>query len=131
MMQHATGSLLMSENNLNTLFEVIGGLKESVDGIKDTLVRHEKRSVDDARLASDHRAVVHRRIDEVSRELGTIHGDMKMFKEDLTDAKTVTDEVKQWKQRGVGALFVAGLTGSAFTAGIIYFWEALLKTLRL
>ncbi|RUX22144.1 DUF1515 domain-containing protein [Mesorhizobium sp. M2A.F.Ca.ET.037.01.1.1] len=84
--------------------------------------------------ATAHRATVHRRLDEMVGEVGDLRAEVATMKADVKDSKAITDEVKQWKQRGIGALFVSGIAGSAFGAAavgfVIYWWESILRVLR-
>ena len=49
-------------------------------------------------------------------------------------AKEVTDKVEMWEQRGLGALFMAGIAGSALGGVVIgfvvYWWDAIMRVLR-
>lgn len=47
------------------------------------------------------------------------------MKTTVADMQTVTDEVKQWKQRGIGALAIVGFGASALTWIVTYYFDAL------
>ncbi|MBZ9820172.1 DUF1515 family protein [Mesorhizobium sp. CA4] len=101
----------------------LGILLAKVEGIEKSIA-----------LADTQRATVHRRLDEMVSEVGDLRAEVATMKADVKDSKTITDEVKQWKQRGIGALFVSGIAGSAFGAAavgfVIYWWESVLRVLR-
>lgn len=80
--------------------------------------------------ADDHRAVVHRRMDDLVEDVGEMRTDMTAVKRDLADTKEVTDAVKIWRQRGMGALAVTGVASSALTALIASYWSEILRALR-
>ncbi|QKC90018.1 DUF1515 domain-containing protein [Mesorhizobium sp. NZP2234] len=101
----------------------LGILLAKVEGIEKSIADGDK-----------HRAVVHRRVDEVVESLGGLSTEVATMKADVVDSKKITDEVKQWKQRGIGALFVSGVAGSAIggvaVAFVIYWWEAIMRAIR-
>lgn len=112
---------------IDQLSEAIGALRSDV--------RHlTQQMMDSNRRADEHRAAVHRRVDDLVEEVGALTTEVATMKGDVKDSKAVTDEVKQWKQRGIGALFVAGIAGTALGGTVVgflvYWWEAILRLLR-
>jgi len=104
----------------------LGILLAKVEGIE--------RSI---QLGDQHRATVHRRVDELVEDLGEVRvnvavitKDVADMKSDVSDTKTVTDEVKRWKLMGVGALFVTGIAASAIASAVTYFWTDIWRALR-
>ncbi len=67
----------------------LGILLAKVEGIEKSIADGDK-----------HRAVVHRRVDDVVDGLGELSTEVATMKADVIDSKKITDEVKQWKQRG-------------------------------
>jgi uncharacterized coiled-coil DUF342 family protein len=119
---------------LDHISEAIGALRAEVAGLRRDLTESTRR-------ADSHRAAIHKRVDEIAHEFGDVKAEIAELTanvaamgEDVKDSKTVTDEVKQWKQRGVGALFVAGIAGTALggiaVGFIAYWWDAIMKVLR-
>ncbi|AZO67713.1 DUF1515 domain-containing protein [Mesorhizobium sp. M6A.T.Cr.TU.016.01.1.1] len=101
----------------------LGILLAKVEGIEKSIADGDK-----------HRAVVHRRVDEVVESIGELSVEVAAMKGDVKDSKAITDEVKQWKQRGIGALFVSGIAGTALggvaVGFLAYWWEAIMRVVR-
>lgn len=68
------------------------------------------------------------RMDERDSTLGEMQdvadraaNDLRYLKDVITsDVKPVTDQVKQWRQMGLGALGIIGIGGTAFGAGVLW-----------
>lgn len=93
------------------LGELIAGLKsvqETVRRIEDGAARSETKS--DA-----IRAQIHRRMDDLVDRVGDVEASVDTVKNDVKDMKPVTDAVKIWRQRGVGALAIVGIGASFIT----------------
>lgn len=120
--------------SLNQIYKAIGSLEASVANLVKAIEESDRRASDSNKRADQHRAVIHKRVDDLVGEVGDIKTSVETMKEDVADSKVVTDEVKQWKQRGVGALFVAGIAGTAIggivVGFIVYWWEAIMRALR-
>lgn len=115
---------------LDDISEAIGSLRAEVRNLSQQLADSNKR-------ADEHRFAIHRRVDDLVRDVGDLGNslvgvkhDVGVVREDVSDAKKVTDEVKQWKQRGIGALFVTGIASSALTALVIKYWHEIAAVLR-
>jgi hypothetical protein len=103
-----------------TAYQQLGMLIAEVKNLREDLRRAEDKS--DASRAS-----VHRRMDDIVGRVGNIEGAVTQVNDDITDMKPVTDDVKRWKQMGVGALFVVGIGGTALGVSIASFFEQLSK----
>ncbi|MER9706011.1 DUF1515 domain-containing protein [Mesorhizobium sp. M0204] len=101
----------------------LGILLAKVEGIEKSIADGDK-----------HRAVVHRRVDDLVEQVGELNTEVATMKADVVDSKKITDEVKQWKQRGIGALFVSGVAGTALGGAAVsfavYWWDSILRLLR-
>jgi hypothetical protein len=65
-----------------------------------------------------------RHVDDFVSEVGTLKTKVTATEGTVADAKSVADEVNQWKQRGIGALFVrqiasAAVSGSRRLCGLL------------
>jgi cell division GTPase FtsZ len=127
----------MTDPSLHEVYKAIGMLTAEVTGLRRDIQQAETRAQDSTRRADEHRAVVHRRVDDLIEEVGevkvdmaTVKVDMATMRTDVADTKSVTDDVKRWKLMGIGALFVTGLAASAVASAITYFWSDLLRLLR-
>lgn len=98
---------------LDDISVMIGRMEAEVGGLRRDFQAAELRSV-------DHRAVVHRRMDGIIEDLGEVKAEVSVANErietvrdDVSEMKPVTDEVKRWKLMGLGALGVVGIGGAA------------------
>lgn len=108
----------------------LGILLAKVEGIEKSIQRGD-----------EHRATVHRRIDEavseladlrteVKTEFATVTADVAAVKSDVADTKKVTDEVTRWKLMGLGALGVTGIAAGAVASTLTYYWQDIWRALR-
>ncbi|TWD54497.1 uncharacterized protein DUF1515 [Agrobacterium vitis] len=91
---------------LGELVAEMRGLKEDIQEIRGAQVRSEDR-------ATQSRAVVHRRMDEMVDRVGALETNITNVQTDIADIKPVTNEVKRWKLIGLGALGMIGIGGIA------------------
>lgn len=123
----------MTDTPLYELNRMLGALTATVERMERALDSSEHK-------ADQHRSNVHRRLDdmvdttgEIERRLAHVEGKLAGVDKALRDdvMPTVT-EVRVWKQRGVGALFMAGIAGSFIGAGVAWMWqEAIAKLMRI
>ena len=122
------------EASANQIFDRLGSLGAEVAGLRRDLQAFETRSRENNDRADAHRSTIHRRVDELVNDVGDLTTKVEVMETSVADAKAVTDEVKLWKQRGIGALFVAGIAGSALGGAVVgfavYWWDAILRVLR-
>ncbi|ANL52875.1 DUF1515 family protein [Rhizobium phaseoli] len=98
----------------------IGMLTAKVDMILEGVRRSEEKS--DASRAS-----MHRRMDEIVDRVSKVELTTSAVQEDVTEMKPITDEVKMWRQRGIGALAIVGIGASALTFLLTKFGAPLLS----
>jgi hypothetical protein len=89
----------------------------------------------DFRLAGEGGAgkagtVLSRHVDDFVSEVGTLKTKVTATEGTVADAKSVADEVNQWKQRGIGALFVRQIASAAVSGSRRLCGHAILKALR-
>lgn len=110
-------------SKLDDISEAIGGLRAEVRNLTES-----------NRRADEHRASVHQRVNELVEEVGELKAQVNTVTAIAADSKIVTDEVKMWKQRGVGALFVTGIASAAISSTVVgfvvYWWDAIMRALR-
>jgi hypothetical protein len=109
--------------SLNEIYDRLGRLAATVEGMSEHLERQDAKS--DA-----SRTNMHRRLDEVVTRVGFLEMDMNTVKGTTAGMKEVTDEVRAWKQRGLGALGVIGIAGAALGGAAVYFFDQLLQLIR-
>lgn len=98
-----------------SVHQQLGTLLAEVKNLREDFRRSEDKS--DASRAS-----MHRRMDDLVERVGTLEGSMTSVKEDVSDMRPVTEEVKRWKVMGLGML---GATGIAFMALGVTFADAI------
>lgn len=119
---------------LDQISAAIGALQAEVSGLRRDFTESTRR-------ADDHRTSIHKRVDdlvgtvgEVQAEVSGLASTVDGMQSVVKDSKAVTDEVKQWKQRGIGALAMAGIAGTvlggAVVAFIAYWWDVIMRVLR-
>lgn len=108
---------------LDEISEAIGGLEQAVIGLRNDLQASESRSV-------DHRATLHRRVDELVSDVGNLSVKVASMEATVTDSKAVTDDVKRWKLMGMGALAVVGLGGTALGVMVTNSLKAIARFFR-
>ncbi len=106
-----------------TVHRQLGELIAGVKNLEEAFRRSEDKS--DASRAS-----VHRRMDDMVDRIGKVEGTVMQVKEDVTEMKPVTDDVRKWKLMGMGALAVVGLGGTALGVSIAGFFDQLSKFFR-
>jgi hypothetical protein len=91
---------------LGELVAGLRGLKDDIQEIRDAQLRADDKS-------TQSRAVVHRRMDELVSNVGTLERHITSVQADVADMKPVTNDVKRWKLIGIGALGMIGIGGIA------------------
>lgn len=117
--------------------EAIGSLETAVKGLAAKIDESDARADASNRRADEHRATVHRRVDELVSEVGALNskvahveGELAGVTSDLADTKQVTDEVRAWKQRGIGALAIVGFGASGLTFVIQHYFDQIVAMFR-
>ena len=126
---------------LDDISEAIGQLRAEVRNLSTKLDQQDRSAADAIRRADQHRAAIHRRVDELVEEVGEVKitvndltNKLEGVEETVQDTKEVTDKVKMWEQRGIGALAFAGIAGTALGGTVVgfiaYWWDAIMRVLR-
>lgn len=116
--------------NLNEIYQAIGSLTTEVKNLKDAFEKSERTAGDTANLASQSRAKIHKRVDELANEIADLKSDVHDVKIDVADTKLVTDEVTRWKLMGMGALGVTGIAAGAIGSAVTYWWDSIVVWAR-
>jgi hypothetical protein len=109
--------------SLNEIYDRLGRLTATVEGVSEHLERQDQKSV-------VSRAAMHKRLDDVVLRVGYLESDVGAIKTTTSSMQEVTDEVVQWKQRGLGALGVIGIGGAVLGGATVWFWGQILQALR-
>jgi len=107
----------------NEIFDRLGQLTAEMKAVSEHLSRQDQKS-------EASRANMHRRLDEVVLRVGYLESDMNAVKTTTSEVKVVTDEVVEWKQRGMGALAVIGIGGAVLGGMTVWFWGQILAAIR-
>jgi len=102
------------------IFRAIGELTADVKGLRRDVERFDKRNEEAQFRADEHRAAIHQEVTDLAGRMDAVDGRMAAVEEVLGETKAVTDEVKMWKQRGIGAIAFAGLAGTSIGAGALF-----------
>lgn len=86
-------------------------LGELISSVK-TLQESFRRSEDKSDLS---RAQMHGRMDSMIERVGKVEAGVGEVQEDVKEMKPIVDEITQWKNRGIGGLFIIGIGASAIT----------------
>ncbi|MEY9375086.1 DUF1515 family protein [Rhizobium leguminosarum] len=95
----------------------IGMLTAKVDIILEGVRRSEEK-------ADASRASMHRRMDEIVDRVSKMELTTATVQDDVKEMKPVTDAVKMWRQRGIGALAIVGIAASTITFIVTKFGAA-------
>lgn len=121
---------MTTEQAILDLTRSVGELSAKVGSLGETVKHSDTKS--DA-----WRANVHRRLDDAIDRIGEIENAVERIGDRLVQIETrtkddvmpVVDKVNAWEQRGVGALFAAGIAGSALGVLIATFWTDIVARL--
>ena len=120
--------------DLNQIYEAIGSLRSEVKNLGQKIDRADANASDGARRADEHRTAIHKRVDDLASDVGEIRTTVGAVKDMASESKRITDKVREWEQRGVGALFVTGIASAAISSTVIgfivYWWDAIMRALR-
>lgn len=120
----------MAAASLNDIYKAIGTLTAEVTSLRRDLQESEQHTAENTRRADEHRAVLHKRMDEIVDRTGMLEGDMRSIRATVKDVKEVTDKVTMWEQRGIGAIAVTGIGASAITFAITHWFNEIMTFLR-
>lgn len=124
------GDNMADQTSLLQIFEAVGGLKAEVVDLRRDFHDSDSRAEENIRRADAHRAVVHRRVDELVHEFGEVKGDIVQVKRDVAQTKLVTDEVTRWKLMGMGALGITGIAAASVGSLLTYYWAEIVRLFR-
>jgi len=121
---------MTTEAALQDMNRQVGMLIAGVDGLRRDFAASDAKS--DQRLAN-----VHRRLDQLVDQFGDLETKVERFgdrlvsveKEMDADIRPTVAEVRNWKQRGMGALAMTGVASMAIGSFITYFWHEIVAKL--
>lgn len=113
--------------NLNQVYQAIGTLTANVEGLREDIQRAEKTRVADNDVANASRNVMQQRVGELAQEMQVVQSHIHTLQADVRDAKSVTDDVKRWRQMGIGALAIVGIGASALTWLVAHYFDPIVR----
>lgn len=116
--------------SLNEIYKAIGSLETAVKGLAEKIEESDRRTELNSQRADEHRASVHRRVDELVAKVGDLEADLEGIKPEVKSSTEMADEVRAWKQRGIGALGVVGIGASGLTFLIQHYFEQIAALFR-
>lgn len=114
----------------NEIFEAIGGLKAEVVSLRRDLQESQRTAVEATHRADDHRTAIHASIEEGVKATGTIEARLDAVEKTVKEVKEVTDQVRVWRQMGMGALGVTGIAAGAIASLVTAYWHDILRMIR-
>lgn len=102
------------------IYRLLGELTADVKGLRRDVESFDRRNELAQQQAAQHRSAIHKEVAELGERMDAVENRLTAAQETLADTKAVTDEVKLWKQRGIGAIAFAGLAGTSLGAGALY-----------
>ncbi|UIY25895.1 DUF1515 domain-containing protein [Rhizobium leguminosarum] len=113
------GARELTPTDEGSMHREIGMLTAKVDIILEGVRRSEEK-------ADASRASMHRRMDEIVDRVSKMELTTATVQDDVKEMKPVTDAVKMWRQRGIGALAIVGIAASAITFIVTKFGAAVI-----
>lgn len=106
-------------DDLNDIYQLLGSLAADVKNLRREIEQANRRV--DARLdpLPAQLAEIARRTDHLESGLAILRGDL------ADDVLPVVQEVRAWKQRGIGALAMAGMGGGAIGLTVATGWHTI------
>lgn len=115
---------------------LLGRLVAQVAGIEKAVAEIKLDAETSVRATSESRAAVHRRMDDLVGQVGSVSADLQGVKGTVTSLagtvaqmKAVTDDVVRWRLMGMGALAVTGIGAAAIASIVTAYWAKLLRAL--
>lgn len=115
---------------LDDISRAIGALEASVKALTEKIDKAEEVAAETRKAATVERHVIRERVEEVTDDLAKVKAGLLETQHDVEIMKPTVDEVRVWKQRGIGALGMAGIGGTALGIGLANSFEWLAKLLR-
>lgn len=113
MVRSMADALLEVYKTLGTLTSTMQAIQEDIKDIKEN-----------QEVAAEARQAI-------AQQMGDFHSRLAKVELTLNSVSVTAAEVEQWKQRGIGALFIVGIGSSAVTWAIVHFADqigSLMKT---
>lgn len=116
----------------------IGRIEGRLEGIETNLLAIERLIREQNVASSESRKALYERVGAIETDIRISAGIDAQVRERLDsfearlsdDVMPTINEYKKIKMMGSGILWAAGLAGGSLTAAAIYWWEALLNTLK-
>lgn len=107
---------MSGDSGLNELNRALGEVAAKVDGLRDQLADSDRR-------ASEHRNRLYRRVEDIAVRTQDLEHRAKLNEAAIADMQPTVEEVRQWKQRGIGALAMAGFAGAGIGVALATLWD--------
>lgn len=113
----------MTDTNLD---RALGRVEGKLDGVLTSIAALNSALIEDRARAASARAAMNDRIDAAESNLENIEHRVETIERGIDDIRPLADEVRQWKQRGIGAAGVLTALGAMFGGALVAFREKVL-----
>lgn len=115
---------------LDDISRAIGALEAGLKSLGDKIDKAEEVAAENRKAATAERHAIRERVEEVADDLTKVKTGLIETQQDVATMKPTVDEVRVWKQRGIGALAMAGIGGTALGVGLANSFEWFAKLFR-
>lgn len=122
----------MSDGNPTPSLErAIGRLEGKLDGIVTRIETLNGTLVDDRARAAQSRAAMNERIEGTETGIDEVARRVEKIEAAVSEIQPLTEEVRAWKQRGIGAAGVLTALGAIFGGTLVTFRDKLMAAVGL
>jgi uncharacterized phage infection (PIP) family protein YhgE len=116
----------MPETNLD---RALGRVEGKLDGVLTSIASINTTLVEDRQRAAMSRAAMSERIEGTEHGIESIQHRIAAIEKGIEEIKPLADEVRAWKQRGIGAAGILTALGAIFGGAIVAFRDRILTAL--
>lgn len=116
------------DENLRAMRAAQERMEERAEKRADDADKSRRRLYEEVAAVKDRVASLDKKVEV---EMANVNDRIDDVDSKATSAKEAGDEYRRMVQQGKGALLVVGLGGTAFGAGVIYFFDAVIRWLKM
>jgi prefoldin subunit 5 len=114
------------ETNLD---RALGRVEGKLDGVLTSIASLNAAITEDRARAAQARAAMNERIEGTEHGIENIEHRIAAIERGVEEIKPLADEVRQWKQRGIGAAGVITALGAIFGGALVAFRDKIMASL--
>lgn len=115
----------------DSLERSIGRLEGKLDGVLTSIVTLNQALLEDRQRAASARAAMNDRIDVTENGIEHISARVERIERGVEELKPIAEELRAWKQRGIGAAGILTALGAIFGGALVAFRDKLFAALGL